>query len=142
MKRAVSDFFYKFQDASRSKDTVHHKNILILSICMKVSKCFLIQKLCDTLQRRIYSYICAIIQTYKTNVAWRWTFSEKDPTFCLNFFGKLAATWWKIVKQIQSRTLYAAEVCLGWQFELKFSFMGKGPPDFSAVNLSIHATTL
>ena len=46
---------------------------------------------------------------------------------CLNFFSKLAATPWKFLMQIQSHTLYAAEVCLGWQFELKFSFMGKGP---------------
>ena len=43
------------------------------------------------------------------------------------FLGKLAATRRKLLKQIQSRTLYAAKVCFGWQFELKFSFMGKGP---------------
>ena len=62
-------------------------------------------------------------------------FSEKDPALCLIFFGKLAATRRKILKQIQSRTLYAAEVCLGWRLELKFSFMGNGPGlEGSAVN--------
>ena len=48
---------------------------------------------------------------------------------CLIFFGKLADTPWKFFMQIQSRTLYAAKVCLGWRFELKFLFMGKGPAD-------------
>ena len=52
---------------------------------------------------------------------------RKTQLYAWIFFGKLAATRRKILKQIQSRTLYAAEVCLGWRLELKFSFMGNGP---------------